>query len=206
MENVILDIIDRLTNSNRLFLYLFFFFSQCLQIIFPPYPGDMVLVIEGYLSELLHLNIYFVLIIAWFGTFLSSLMLYKLGEKEKEKILQLKIIRVIFDTEKFIKIKEMFNKYGSAAIFISKFIPGIHSFTLLIAGIFEVNKKLAYLTIGIVNITHHALLIILGKILKENWAIIINMMKTYNKYIIIAIIVFGFFYLLSIRTNKKKFD
>ncbi|WP_427340580.1 DedA family protein [Caloranaerobacter sp. DY30410] len=203
MENIILNIIDKLVGGNKLFLYLFFFFSQCLQVIFPPYPGDMVLVIEGYLSELVNLNIYYILTIAWFGTFLSSLMLYKLGKKEK--ILHSKFIKFIFDTKKFLKIKNMFNKYGVAAIFVSKFIPGIYSFTLLIAGICETNEKLTYLTIGIVNIIHHTLLIILGKILKENWAIIINVIKAYNKYVIIATIIFVLSYVLLIRINKKKF-
>ncbi|WP_069650079.1 DedA family protein [Caloranaerobacter ferrireducens] len=205
MESIILNIIDKLVSGNKLFLYLFFFFSQYLQIIFPPYPGDMVLVIEGYLSELVHLNIYFILTIAWFGTFLSSLMLYKLGEKEKEKILHSKFIKFIFNTKKFLKLKNMFNRHGPAAIFVSKFIPGIYSFTVLIAGISEADKKLTYLTIGIVNIIHHTMLIVLGKILKENWVIIINVLKTYNKYVIIAMIIFTLFYVLLTRVNKKKF-
>ena len=99
----------------------------------------------------------------------------------------------------------MFNRHGPAAIFVSKFIPGIYSFTVLIAGISEADKKLTYLTIGIVNIIHHTILIVLGKILKENWVIIINILKTYNKYVIIAMIIFTLFYVLLTRVNKKKF-
>lgn len=196
MEELIINFAKEIVSENVLLSFLFFFLSQSLQILFPPYPGDMVLIIEGYLSELANLNIFLVAIIAICGTSLSSFLLYKIGRKKEEKILHSKITKLLFDTDKVEKLRTLFDKFGPAVIVISKFIPGIFSLTVLSAGIFKVDKTKAYTSVVLITAVHHIVLIALGKLLGENWTVIFHKLNVYNRYFFILIMGAFIFYIL----------
>jgi membrane protein DedA with SNARE-associated domain len=51
MEQNLIDFTKDIAMQYPYLAYIFFFISASLQILFPPYPGDTVLVLEGYLSS-----------------------------------------------------------------------------------------------------------------------------------------------------------
>lgn len=206
MEQLIINFAKNIVNENVFLSYLFFFVSQSLQVLFPPYPGDMVLILEGYLSEIAHLNIYFVVTNAILSTSSSSILLYNIGRRKQERILHSKIITMLFATNKIEKLNRIFKKLGAWTIILSKFIPGIFSLTVLSAGVFKVKKRFAYLAIIIISSLHHLTLIILGKKLGENWELIFRKMTEYNKYIIIIGLIALIIYLIMLQLKKKLFD
>ncbi len=205
MEKIFIDISKSIVENNVILSYLFFFISQSLQIIFPPYPGDMILILEGYLSEISNLNIIVVIINAVLATFLSSILLYEIGNKYKYKILNFRIINFLFDINKVNRLKQLFNKFGSIVVIFSKVIPGIFSITVLSAGMFGTEKSQAYISIFFINLVHHSILIILGKKLKENWVIIFHKLSRFNKDIIILCIIGLFIYFLLYRLKSVLF-
>ncbi|MFA5524010.1 MAG: VTT domain-containing protein [Tissierellales bacterium] len=206
MEKIIVDFAQNIVMENVILSYLFFFVSQSLQVLFPPYPGDMIIVLEGYLSELAHLNIYLVIVNAVASTSLSSILLFNLGMKKQEKILQSKIVALLFGTSKITKLRKLFDKLGVLVIIFSKFIPGIYSLTVLSAGIFKVRKRAAYLSIVLISSFHHIVLITLGKLLGENWIIILRRMDIYNRYIIIIAVIAFIIYLIMLQLKKRLLD
>ena len=207
MEKIIIDIAKKVVLDYPIFSYLFFFISQSLQILFPPYPGDMLLIAEGYLAGLANLNIILISVNAITGTFLTSIFLYHVGIKEEYKILHSRIIQYLFDVKKVSKLEKLFNKYGAVVIVISKFIPGIFSITLLSAGVFKVKKKSVYLAVFFITSIHHIMLIILGQTLQENWIVLIRKINLYNRYIIgiviIGLILYGLVHIIKIKIFKR---
>lgn len=205
MEELIIQFSENIVSENIILSYVFFFVSQALQVLFPPYPGDMVLIIEGYLSEVAGINIILVIINAVISTFFSSIALYLLGDKEGEKIIDSKIIKKLFETNKVLKLNTLFDKFGAIVIIVSKFIPGIYSITILSAGIFKVKKRIAYTAIFIITSIHHIILIILGKILGENWTYIFRKIEVYNRQILMLVIPIIIMYFVIMKIKKKIF-
>lgn len=203
MEDLIVQLAKDLVTDHKFLSFVFFFISQSLQILFPPYPGDMVLILEGYLSSLADLNIILVISNAVLATFLSSILLYHLGKKEKEKILKSRIVVYLFDVNKVDSLRRLFNRFGALAIILSKFIPGIFSISVLCAGIFEVNKRAAYIGIFLVTSFHHILLIMLGKFVGENWRLIFVWLNTYNRYAFIIVLLGFVIYGASYMVKKR---
>ncbi len=203
MEEFVLEFANTIVSKNVFLSYVFFFISQSLQILFPPYPGDMILIVEGYLTELADLNILIVLINAILATTLSSILLFYIGEKGEHKILESKIIHYLFDTKIVEKLRGLFARHGALVIIISKLIPGIFSITVISAGIFKVKKVRAYSAIFAITAIHHSILIILGKLLGENWTIIFRRLNVYNRYIIVAGILLLIGYVLLLVIKKK---
>jgi len=205
LEELIIQFSKDIVSQNVFLSYIFFFISQSLQVLFPPYPGDMVLILEGYLSEIANLNIILVISNAILATSLSSIALYLLGRKEEEKILHSKIINKLFETDKVLKLKKLFDRFGAIVIIISKFIPGIYSITILSAGVFKVKKRIAYSSIILISSLHHIALIFLGKILGENWTFVFRKIEIYNKQILTLIIPIFILYFIVIQIKKRIF-
>lgn len=203
MEEFVTEFAESIVTQNVFLSYVFFFISQSLQILFPPYPGDMVLILEGYLTELANLNIFGVIINAIMATTLSSFLLYRIGEKGEERILHSKTINYLFDIRIIEKLRKLFERHGALVIILSKLIPGIFSITVISAGIFKVRKIKAYIAISVISAIHHSILIILGKLLGENWTVIFHRINVYNKYIIIIGVVILLMY-GSLLILKKK--
>ena len=206
MEQLIISFAKNIVNENVLLSYLFFFVSQSLQVLFPPYPGDMVLILEGYLSEIAHLNIFLVVTNAVVATSSSSIFLYNIGRKNQERILHSKIITFLFPTNKIEKLNKIFKKLGAWTIILSKFIPGIFSLTVLSAGVVRVKRRFAYISIVTISFLHNFTLIILGKKLGENWQLIFKKMNEYNRYIIIIGIISLIIYFIMLQLKKRLFD
>jgi len=206
VEDFIIEFAQNIVAKNILLSYIFFFVSQSLQVLFPPYPGDMILIIEGYLSEEANLNIYIVIANAVISTSLSSIFLYNIGRKKQEKILHSKIVTFLFGTSKITKLSKLFIKFGAIVIILSKFIPGIFSLTILSAGIFKVKKKFAYLSIIIISFFHNLTLILLGKLVRENWSMILRKIDVYNRYIILLVVTMFIIYLIMLQLKKKLLD
>ncbi|MBS4535445.1 VTT domain-containing protein [Clostridium sp. D2Q-14] len=206
MEEFIIKFSESIVSQNIILSYVFFFISQTLQVLFPPYPGDMVLIIEGYLSEVARINVILVIFNAIIATFLSSIILYTLGYKKGHKIIDFKIIKKLFETDKVLKLNRLFKKFGGIVIIVSKFIPGLYSITILSAGIFRVRKNIAYTAIFIITSIHNLGLIILGKVLGENWTYIFRKIKIYNRQILMLIIPIIIIYFIIIQIKKKIFN
>lgn len=204
MEELIIKFSQEIVNINKIGAYIFFFISQGLQVLFPPYPGDTILILEGYLAQIANLNILFVIINAISATFFSSLILYRLGYTKGYSILESKLLNKLFDTKKVNILKNKFNKYGYFVIILSKFFPGFYSITILTAGIFKVKKEKVYISILINTSFHHILLILLGKSLGENWIVVIRFIESYSRYFTGIIVILLLIY-ISIYFGKKNF-
>lgn len=64
MENYVYYILEYLKSaalSKPFIIYIFAFLNAALQIYFPPYPGDTITIIQGFLSSKGYLNIYLLL-------------------------------------------------------------------------------------------------------------------------------------------------
>lgn len=195
MEQSLIEFTQNITVHYPALSYVFFFISAALQILFPPYPGDTVLVIEGYLSSKGLFNTYLIAINAMAATFLSSLLLYHTSYKLGDRIFALSIVNRFFSKDKSRRLTEWFKKYGSIVILISKFVPGIGSLTMIAAGTFKVEPLKAYAAMGAATAVHNSFLVFLGKTTGDNMELIKYLFRRYNIAILSAISVYAVLYI-----------
>ncbi len=184
MEQFIFEFINTVLGENVFFAYLFFFISAVLQLVFPPYPSDVILVFEGYLTTTPSFNFFIILINAIIGSFLGSVIVYKFGYIKGNNVFNYKIIKKFVDDKHKKRAEQIFEKYGIFAIIISKFVPGINAITVLFSGIFRLKKKVVYLSVLFSAIVQHILLLILGRFLGCNMEYVKKILKTYNGIIV----------------------
>jgi len=189
MNQNLIQFTKDIAGQNPAFAYVFFFISAVLQILFPPYPGDTVLILEGYLASKGLFNTYLIALNAIAGTFLSCLLLYHASYTLGDRIFKIPFINKYFPSYKIDKLIEWFKKYGSAAILISKFVPGIGSLTMIVAGTFKVPQLKAYAAMGAASVIHNSFLVFLGKTAGDNIKLIKEIFIKYNIIIIAAALI-----------------
>lgn len=127
-----------------LILFLVLFIETGL-VFFPFLPGDSLLFIAGTLSAQHLLNIYILFIILAIAAIAGDSANYWLGSFFGKKVF------IRFINKKYLDRTEAFyEKHGSKAIFLARFIPFIRTFAPFVAGVGKMNytKFLFYNVIG----------------------------------------------------------
>ena len=195
MESPILAFAKSIANTNPLLAYIFFFLNSVLQVLFPPYPGDSVVIFQGYLSSKELLNTPLLILATNAGTFLSSVFLYMISHRLGEKVVDGKFVKRYFSTKKIYKLENWFNKYGAIAIVINKFIPGIGSLTLIGAGLFKLKAIPAVISIGVASLLHNMALFMAGRLTGDNMLIVQQFVSEYEKLILSGILMISGIYI-----------
>ncbi len=186
--------------------YWAMFITMVLENANIPIPSEVVLGFSGYLIAQGVFEMYTTMVVATLAGVVGSVISYWLGEWGGRPLL-IKYGRYIFFNEhKFELAEKMFNKYGGAAVFFGRLLPGIRTFISFPAGIarYPMGRFILWTVLGTIPWT--ILLVWLGVKLGEHWQDLIE----YNHELLIAMIavfvvaaaIFGFRYYKN-RKNKE---
>lgn len=205
MEKEIILFISKVSTENPVFAYIIFFINAAIQVLFPPYPGDTIIIFQGYISSLGILSSPALLSTTLSATYLSSIFLYLLSYKLGHRVLSTKFIKKFIDIKKIYSLEGWFKKYGSLVVISGKFIPGLGFFSLIAAGLFELPPISAFISIGISTLIHNTILFMAGRITGNNMDIIKKAMFEYNRLIIIGVLTLSALYIYTKYIYKRKF-
>lgn len=181
MNGIIETVLKDLSQIEPWIIYLVLFVSAFLQIFFPPYPGDTVLLVGGCLVSLGaragNLPIFLSYAI---GTILSSYGLYLLGYKYGEGVLNFNFVKKYFTEKMQERVKKLMWKYSIFIFFICKFIPGISSITIIFGGIFRYKALPIFIFVGLSSLIHNFIFFLIGKSIGYNLDEINQFLSTYN--------------------------
>jgi len=188
-------------------IYLFLFVSGFLQVLFAPYPGEVILVFSGYLGTLGEYRGSFLFIAYWSSIIICNFIIYELGIRYCQRILDSKLVRKAFPRERLEKSKMWVQKYGFFVYIIAIFIPGMYLPTVFISGILGYRRHLAYSGMVVATLVHDIMLYISGSVIGGNWEKIsqfLSMYKTITILIIAAIVAAFVIYRLTVYFVKRQ--
>ncbi len=186
--------------------WFFVFFSAFMENIFPPYPGDSVIVLGGYLWGAGKMGFISLSSAVYSGNIAGALTMYYFGEHVLDffrKRFSNKWTQEILDAERLKKTELWFAKWGVVAVIMSRFSAGIRFFVAIVAGMFRMNIVLFLVCFSIATLLWNSLLVYGGYVLGDNWRKVLEYMQVYNTVIISLMVVAAatwFFY----RRYKKK--
>lgn len=184
---------------------VFIFFSALLENIFPPYPGDTVVIFAGYLAGQKVLSVYSVLLSSFLGSLIGGMLMYVFGEK------LVYFLRKNFGKHswtEFLQDKHLrtsqrwMEKYGAWIVIFSRFSAGIRFFVAIAAGISRMNILLFTVTFSLGTFLWNFILIFLAFQVGENWQRVLDFLRVYN-FIIFALL-FLFIAVWALYKVKKK--
>ncbi len=205
MEHLITNFINDIIGGNVLFSYFFFFCSAILQMIFPPFPSDFIIIFEGYLTT--HANFHFIpiLIVSVAGSFVGSLLVYIFGYKCGNEVFRYKFVAKYIDEKHIKRSEKVFHKYGKYGLFISKFIPGTSSLMVLLSGVFKVKKRVYFTYIFLSIVLQQVIYLLIGRAIGNNIDEIKRFMSFFNlsAVIILVVVIVLVYILLKLKRQKS---
>ena len=197
------DLLELISTRGAIWFYVFLYASCVTEGLFPPFPGDMVILLSGFFASLGKLDFFLVFLFSSAGSLTGAMILYYLGKKRgrrifsKGKILNLKFLE---------KIEGWFKRYGDELILASRFLTGVRSAVALIAGVGNVRTRimLAYSVVSI--FLWNGVIIAGAAILGSNWQGLYKLLVIYNRIVLtlmgVAIIVGLIYYFIRKRKTN----
>lgn len=163
--------------------------------------GESVLIAAGFLARSGYLDLPLVILFALAGTYTADMTIYFLGRKKGEGV----ISRFPIAKTYYPKAKNLFDRYGIWAIFMTRYLYG---FRLAAAGSMGLMKmrKSKYLPFDFLSCMIWAILIGgLGYIFGASLEALIGQVKHYEKFVVLFIIIVGLgIWLLRRLWNKRQ--
>jgi membrane-associated protein len=122
-------------------LFLVIFIETGL-VAMPFLPGDSLLFTAGLFARTGHLNMSYLLILLFIAAVLGDNSNYWIGRKIGLRVFNIKIKnKELVKKEYLDKTHDFFEKYGTKAIIMARFVPFVRTFAPFAAGIGEMNYK-----------------------------------------------------------------
>ncbi|WP_425268679.1 DedA family protein [Leptospira brenneri] len=188
-------------------LWVFFCFSNFLENVFPPWPGDTVTVFSGFLSSSpgSPLSFLSIVIATYLGNLLGALVMYFFGERFLLflKRSQFPFLSAIYQEENLHKTLDWFRRYEFVVVLLSRFSAGIRFFVSIVAGMSKMNiiKFVVLYTLAIS--LWCGILLFGGSLLGSNWNQIVVMLSYYNQTIGIVLICVFLYFIYQIRKKRN---
>jgi len=150
--------------------------------VMPPIPGDMVVVLGGYLAGRGHLHLGLVVLLATIGGALGFMTVYALGRAVGPRILEPGRYRWV-SQDGVARVQQWLHRYGYGVVAANRFLTGARSVISLAVGIAQMSawKTCVFATLSALVWT--ALISYAGYTLGENWPLVASYLDTYGRVV-----------------------
>lgn len=206
MEIYLEQIIDWIVTLTPLSIYAMFGLVAYFENVFPPVPGDLLVVFGGYLAAEQLISFMGVLSVTTFASVVGFMNMYAIGryfgdkiERQRSKFWLMKFV----DVRHFDRAKRWMQRWGQRVILVNRFLAGTRSVISITAGLTNVNAVPTILSSAISSLLWNGILIWLGFVVNENWQTIGEYLNIYG-WLILLLLVIGVLIRYFYKRKKKK--
>lgn len=196
-------------------VYIFLFFSSLIENVFPPWPGDTVIVFSGFLWAHGSISGYVLIFTILAGNLAGALIMYFVGKeflyllrilarRTRRPLFLRKILREISSAKSLRMATTLFKKHGVLYVTLSRFSAGIRFFVSIVAGLSRMNLAIFIVSFEAGVVLWNTILLGGGYMLGENWRQILDWLRIYNIAIISIIIIALLFFVMKRMLAKRK--
>lgn len=168
-------------------VFLTVFIASYTENIFPPIPGDTILIFGAYLVGRGNLSFGMAMATTLAGSVMGFLTLYWVGYKYGRGFMYSKT-QTWFSPKSMERVEKLFEKWGYGVVLINRFLAGLRSVIGLFSGIGQLSIWKVIVLSTISSLFWNGTLIWLGSSIGENWEQIGVYLKRYNTAVSIIII------------------
>lgn len=162
------DALDWLSGLPPFALYAALAVVAASENIFPPLPADTVVAFGAFLAARGHATLVGAFLATWLGNVSGALLVYALGRRYGASYAQRWLAR--FGSEKNEqRLERMYAQRGIAALFLSRFIPGVRALVPPFAGAVRVPALRATLAIAIASGIWYGIVTLIAYNVGSDW-------------------------------------
>ncbi len=189
MEQFLTDLLVNTSEVPVIWAYSVVLFISWFENIFPPIPGDVVLVFAASLAAVGPMNLFMVILLSVIGGTSGFMCIYYLGRYSGPKLLESQLMRWL-PQESISKVSTWIDSRGYAVVVANRFLAGARTVISFTVGM----NRMSALTVGLLallsSVVWVTLLGVLGYVVGEEWERIISYLSHYGQLVIGLIFAF----------------
>ncbi len=207
MEQYLMDLVEWTRAQPLLGIFAILLFISFMENVFPPIPGDLLIVFGGYLASEQVVGFSLVVVSTTLGSVLGFMTLYYFGyiagDEIRTKKNRLWFLR-FFNVAYIDKAERWMYRWGQGVVLANRFLAGARTLISIMAGVTKLNirKTVFYATMG--ALIWNLLLIGLGWFIGDNWPIIKDYLNYYGTIIASVLAIFVIYRLAIYLLLKKR--
>lgn len=177
--------IDWLTSLPLAALYLALAAVAAAENFFPPLPADTVVALGSFLAARGEGTPYAAFLATWLGNVGGALVMYVLGRRYGARRLEQRLMGDKGPRAEA-RLRALYGRYGVAALFVSRFIPGVRALVPPFAGALRIPAGRAALAIGGASAVWYGIVSYVGFRAGADWRQLSALIARDGKWIAIA--------------------
>ncbi len=198
----ILDFFSQLQPIHYMLLVCLAYF---IENVFPPLPGDTMLVFSAYVFGLYFTQNDFIwlYVFSLIGAVLGFMMMVFLGKRFDRQFFVDRNFKFA-SSDFMIKAEKYMDHYGAWMVLGNRLFFGMRPVIGLVSGMSRIKWYTSLVLVTVSSLVFNAAFILLGYILGENWPLIESILKNYSIVTIIALAALIIFAVITIRKHEPK--
>ncbi len=152
----------------------------------PPVPSDAAVALGAFLSNRGLTNPWLVFLVTWSANLLGAAGVYFASRTFGRRLFASPTGRRLLAPRSLAVIEREYLRFGTAGIFLSRFLPGIRAVVPPFAGLVGLGAVRTFLPIGIASALWYGGIIVLGAIIGAGWTRIMALLAGVNRTLAIA--------------------
>lgn len=198
------QIIDFIATANLPIIYILLiaFIATLMENIFPPAPGDSIVLFLGALIGLGKVDFYSLTLVSTIGSTIGFAGMFLLGRYFGHKIIDSNRFSFI-NEENMRKPRLWFKKYGYSIVVVNRFLSGTRAVISFVAGVSELRFRYTIIYATISSLIWNGLLIYFGMLFGSNWRLVDHYISLYGYIFIPIFAIVAIYFGYKFFKNKK---
>ena len=162
-------LLDALASLPLVPTYLVLMALSALENVFPPVPADTAVALGAFLARRGEISVVPLAALCWLANLGSAAGTYVLGRRHGRAFFRDGWGRKLMPPEVLAALEEAYARWGTAGIFLSRFLPGLRAAVPPFAGVAGLSPVRALLPAAVASALWYAFLAFAGYELAENW-------------------------------------
>lgn len=158
--------------------------GAAVENIVPPIPADTFVLFGAFLAAQGRAHGLAVWLVTWLPNVASAMLVYWLSRHYGRRFFETRPGRLLLNPRQLHRVHAFYDRYGTTAIFFSRFLPGFRSVVPVFAGISHVGAVRAGLPMLVASGLWYGLLVYLGTVAGENWAVLEQAFARYSRVLV----------------------
>ena len=179
--------LDYLRAAEPAYIYFLLFVGSFMENVVPPIPGDTLIVFGAYLVGLGIIQLWPAYFLMWAGSALGCLLIFAIAYTKGRPWFQRWEPRIFSDANLSLGEK-WFSKHGQKIVIFNRFLPTVRAFVGVVAGLGRMHPVRMTLYVIFGTLIWNSLLVYFGLKVGENWHLVTQVLKAYNRAILVLLI------------------
>lgn len=162
-------LLDALASLPLVPTYLVLMALSALENVFPPVPADTAVALGAFLARRGEVSVVPLAALCWLANLASAAATYGIGRHHGRGFFRHGWGRKLMPPHVLAALEEAYARWGTAGIFLSRFLPGVRAAVPPFAGVAGLGPVRALVPAAVASAIWYAFLASAGYALAENW-------------------------------------